>query len=150
MLGATTKEECTKTRQPTEDSGAGATSAKADDNQCGNQGRQPWKLTWRRAGRRQPRVRHNRSDPGDRARRNQQPPALPNHRVPHQRCPAPYSTVYVKGLRNTVSEPTYVEWLDSIGGVFNPRCNAMSSTSVGSHDRHELNNREVHSFGRWL
>ena len=73
------------------------------------------------------------------SRRNQQPPALPNHRVPHLMCPAHKSTVYVKGLRDTVSELTYVEWLNSIGGIYNQRCNAISAVSIGLHDYDEHN-----------
>ena len=112
-------------------------------------------------------------------RRNQQLPTLPDQRVPYHKCPAPYSTVYVKGLRDYVDELTYVEWLNSIGGTFNRRCNAISAVSIGLHatdddDNHtryryrgsafilyataelaefaisELHNREVYATGRWL
>ena len=56
---------------------------------------------------------------------------LPNQRVLGNFCPGRPSTVVVEGLKDSTSELTYVEWLNSLGGAFKRRCTAVSAVSIG-------------------
>ena len=58
-------------------------------------------------------------------------PILPNHRVPWNLCSGQLSTVLAEGLKDSTSELTYVEWLNSSGGVFKQRCTAIIAVSMG-------------------
>ena len=42
-----------------------------------------------------------------------------------------YSTVFVEGFNDRVSENFYIEWFNSIGGRYSPRGNALSAANIG-------------------
>ena len=66
-----------------------------------------------------------------RDRREPTLPSLPNQRMAWNLCPGQPSTVFIEGLKDSTSELTYVEWLNSLGGLFNRRCTAISAVSIG-------------------
>ena len=58
-------------------------------------------------------------------------PALPENRVPAQIAVERYSTVFVEGFNDRVSENIYIEYFNSIGGRYPNRGNALSGVNIG-------------------
>ena len=67
------------------------------------------------------------------AKLNRQDPTVPiilNRRAHWQQRLAQSATVFVKGLMDSTSELTFMEWLNSLGGAFNRRSMRLKTSAV--------------------
>ena len=77
-----------------------------------------------------------------RDRREPALPSLPNQRMPWNLCPGQPSTVFIEVLKDTTSELTYMEWLNSFA--------LYATAQLAQYAIDNLNGKRIWETGRWL